>query len=112
MATLSDDPKELVAQMEKDAAALEAAKIFPSSEERRPLMGLGYLLPVDFPMKEPGVVEYGGIEFSGARPAVPQVIKDIANFVAQTGAGAMGKAPPMAPEDMLMGIADFTGAGR
>ena len=106
MATLSDDPREAVAQAQKDARALEAAKMFQASQDRRSLEGLGYLLPVDFPMKESGAVE-----LSGARPAVPQVIKDIANFVTQTGAGAMGKAPPMAPEDMAMGMLDFTGAG-
>lgn len=106
MATLSDDPREAVAQAQKDARALEAAKMFQASQDRRSLEGLGYLLPVDFPMKESGAVE-----LSGARPAVPQVIKDIANFIAQTGAGAMGKAPPMAPEDMAMGMLDFTGAG-
>ena len=106
MATLSDDPREVVAQAQKDARALEAAKMFQASQDRRSLEGLGYLLPVDFPMKESGAVD-----LSGARPAVPQVIKDIANFVTQTGAGAMGKAPPMAPEDMAMGMLDFTGAG-
>ena len=106
MATLSDDPREAVAQAQKDARALEAAKMFQASQDRRSLEGLGYLLPVDFPTKESGA-----IELSGARPAVPQVIKDITNFVTQTGAGAMGKAPPMAPEDMAMGMLDFTGAG-
>ena len=63
MATLSDDPREAVAQAQKDARALEAAKMFQASQDRRSLEGLGYLLPVDFPMKESGAVD-----LAGARP--------------------------------------------
>ncbi len=73
---------------------------FPDIEGRRPIEGLGLLLPMD-------VSESDG-DFE---PAVPQIFKDMANFMYSGGESAMGDAPMMAPEDAAMGLLDFTGAG-
>lgn len=73
---------------------------FPDIEGRRPIEGLGLLLPMDVSESD------GGFE-----PAVPQIFKDMANFMYSGGESAMGDAPMMAPEDAAMGLLDFTGAG-
>jgi len=73
---------------------------FPDIEGRRPIEGLGLLLPMD-------VSESDG-DFE---PAVPQIFKDMANFMYSGGESAIGDAPMMAPEDAAMGLLDFTGAG-
>ena len=80
--------------------ALADATVFPDIEGRRPIAGLGMLLPVD-------MADEGG-DFE---PAVPQVVKDFVNYMSRTGAGVRGDAPAMAPEEQLMGMMDFTGGG-
>lgn len=93
---------------------LQANTPFPDIEGRQPVqIDTGYRVP-DFafnyllsPFVPADMAEGGGdYEF-----AVPDAAKGLLNFISQYGAGVRGEAPPLPPEEQLLGMMDFGGAG-
>ena len=93
---------------------LQANMPFPDIEGRQPVqIDTGYTVP-DFafnyllsPFVPADMAEGGGdYEF-----AVPDAAKGLLNYISQTGAGVRGEAPPLPPEEQLLGMMDFGGAG-
>tara|TARA_Y100000385_G_scaffold63310_2_gene62296 strand:+ start:594 stop:2081 length:1488 start_codon:yes stop_codon:yes gene_type:complete len=105
--------QDYIDQMVANRAAIQRATVFPDIEGRRPLsMDSGFRVPdFAFGLLSDFLPVDMADEGGDYEPAVPQFAKNLVNFMSRTGASAVGDAPMMAPEDMAMGLLDFTGAG-